>query len=179
MSIEDLVKEDSSFNETKFIANVDNTYIMMLSAIITNNLKKVDHKIGDEVYNELKVKLDDLNSKGYHQMYDEANVKSTSIVRIDKTDTKYIIRVRLVSRYMDYIVDKDYNYVSGNNSNRVEIVNFLTFEKNIDTKEMGLVKKCPTCGASIDYNSNGECSYCHNIFNTEDYDYVLTKIEMG
>ena len=49
MSIEELVNEDSSFNESKFIANVDNTFIMMLSAIITNNLKKVDHKIGDKV----------------------------------------------------------------------------------------------------------------------------------
>ena len=177
MSIEELVNEDSTFNETKFIANVDNTFIMMLSAIITNNLKKVDHKIGDKVYNKLKEKLDDLNSKEYHQMYDELNVKSTDIISIDKTDDKYIIKVRLVSRYMDYIVDKDYNYVSGNNSNRIEIVNILTFEKNINSKEFGLIKKCPTCGASIDYNSNGECNYCHNVFNTEDYDYVLTNIE--
>lgn len=177
MSIEELVNEDSSFNESKFIANVDNTFIMMLSAIITNNLKKVDHKIGDKVYETLKTKLDALNSKGYHQMYDELNVKSTNIISIDKTNDKYIIKVRLVSRYMDYIVDKDYNYVSGNNTSRVEIVNILTFEKNINSKEFGLIKKCPTCGASIDYNGNGECSYCHNVFNTEDYDYILTDIE--
>ena len=41
MSIEELVNDDKTFNETKFIANVDNTYIMILSAIITNNLRRI------------------------------------------------------------------------------------------------------------------------------------------
>ena len=37
---------------------------------------------------------------------DELNVKSTEITNIEITDTKYIITVRIISRYMDYIVDK-------------------------------------------------------------------------
>ena len=41
-----------------------------------------------------------------------------------------------------------------------------------------VVRKCPTCGANIDVNANGQCSYCHTIFNLEKYDWVITKMDI-
>ena len=43
--------------------------------------------------------------------------------------------------------------------------------------KQGIVRKCPTCGASMNINNSGECEYCHSIYNQEDYDWVLTKLE--
>lgn len=178
MTVKELIKEDNTFTEAGFIAKMDNTYIMLLSAIITNNLSKVDHKIGDKLYERYSKYLEELNSKNQRQMYDELNVKSSGILSIDKTDEKYIIKASLVSRYLDYIVDKNtMQKISGNNDTRVEISNILTFEKKIDAKEFKNIKSCPYCGASIDYNHDGRCKYCRGIFNTEDYDWVLVDIE--
>ncbi len=43
----------------------------------------------------------------------------------------------------------------------------------------GMSRKCPGCGASIDANNSGVCPYCGTVYNTEDYDWVLTGIEGG
>ena len=79
---------------------------------------------------------------------------------------------------MDYLLEKSTgNYLSGNNTSRVEKTNILTFAKNIETKELKMSRKCPHCGANMDINNNGKCDYCRKTFNLEDYDYILTNIE--
>ena len=41
MTKEELIKKDKSFSESGFLAKVDNTYIMILMSIMTENLKRV------------------------------------------------------------------------------------------------------------------------------------------
>ena len=53
----------------------------------------------------------------------------------------------------------------------------MTLEKKKITKSDKLVKKCPGCGASISVNTSGKCEYCGTIFNLEDYDYVIVRID--
>ena len=177
MSIDDLIKKDSSFSESGFISKVDNTYVMLLTAIMTGNMDRVKHKISEDIYNKYKSYVDDLSSKNEKQMYGEPNVKSTSIISINENDDSYIIDVELISRYLDYIIDTNtHNMVSGNNDTRVEKSHILTFTKKKNAKKEGAVRKCPGCGASIDANSSGICSYCGTPYDTATYDWVLTKI---
>ena len=177
MTIDELIKEDSSFSESGFIAKVDNTFIMLLTAIMTDNIKRVEHKLSVELFNKYKSLLDELNSNNERQMYDELNVKSTQIQSIEKTDKKYIIKVLLTSRYMDYVVDKSTgDYKRGVNDKRIEKDNYLTFEKNITAKSEGIVKYCPGCGSNVDANSTGVCPYCGTTYDTATYDWVLTDL---
>lgn len=178
MNINDLIKEDSTFSQSAFLAKVDNTFIMLLTAIMTDKMERVEHKISHSLFNKYSLLLNNLNSKNQRQMYDELNVKSTEILSIDKTADKYVIEVLLISRYMDYLVDKSTgNYISGENSRRIEKNNYLTFEKSINAKEEGIARKCPGCGANIDANNSGKCDYCGSIYNTESYDWVLVDIK--
>ena len=41
----------------------------------------------------------------------------------------------------------------------------------------GWMKFCPHCGAPLDLNQSGVCSYCHSVVTSDDHDWVLTKIE--
>lgn len=178
MTIQELIKKDNTFSESGFLAKVDNTYIMILTSIMTENLKRVDHKVGNELYQQLTKKLDNLQSQNEIQMYDELNVKSSSIVSIEETNTYYEIKVSLISRYMDYQIDKTTReYKSGNNQSRVEKNHILIFRKNKNANREGISRKCPGCGASINANSTGVCPYCGTIYNTEDYDWVLQDIK--
>ena len=38
-------------------------------------------------------------------------------------------------------------------------------------------KYCPHCGAPLDLNQSGVCSYCHSVVTSDDHDWVLAKIE--
>ena len=160
MSIEEFIQKDNTFSENSFIAKVDNTFIMLLTAIMTDNLQRVEHKISSELF------------KHYSNVISQLNVKKTSIEKIEQVENKYRIYVLLTSRYMDYRVDKTTgNFKSGNNTSRIEKDFYLTFEKNINVKDEQNAKKCPGCGANIDVNFSGKCDYCGAI-----YDRILTSI---
>lgn len=168
---------DEKFNETEFLSKVSNTYIMILTAIMTDNIKRVEHKISPSVKEQLLKITEELNRKNLRQMYDELNVKNIVIKDKCEKEDHYEITVLLTSRYMDYQVDKTTGkYVSGINTERVEKVHYLTFSKIKDAKEIGIIKECPNCGASIDSNNTGICPYCRSVYNLKDYDWILIKM---
>ena len=173
----ELINLDPTFTESSFKTKIDNIFVMLHMSIMTDNMKRVDHFVSDSVYQEFNNRLSILNNNNERQMFDEINVKSTDIINVDITDTKYIITVKIVSRYMDYIIDKETgNYKRGNNTSRVEKENILVFEKNRGAKTQGVVRFCPNCGHPMDVNKSGYCEYCHSTYNQENYDWVLTSI---
>ncbi len=166
------------FEETKFMSYVDNIFIKILHAIMFNKLDTIDHFVGDKVYNELSNKVEELNYKNLIQMYEMTNVKESHISNKYSDNNKSIIEVSLVSRYVEYTMDKDSKkIISGNDENRIEKNYLLTFEKSNNTKVQGISRKCPGCGANMDINNNGKCEYCGAIYDLENYDYVLVDIK--
>ena len=174
----DILKYDNTFNEGMFITKVNNIFIMLHTAVMMDDLDRAKHFLSNEVYEKYKDKLDKLNFNHERQMYDELNVKETIIDGFNIVEDKIVINVTIISRYMDYIINKDTgNYIRGINDRRVEKVNKLVFSKTINSTYTKTSQKCPTCGASIDVNSNGKCSYCGSIFNADKYDWILLSIE--
>lgn len=176
--LNELIKLDNTFSESKFLTKVDNIFVMLHISLMTNNLERVKHFISEDIYNEFNKRLNKLNQDNQIQMFDELNVKSTEIKNVEITDENFIINVKLTSRYMDYIIDKTTKeLISGNNTSRVQKENFLTFTKRRNSKKQGAIRKCPSCGANMDINNTGKCKYCGTIYNNSDYDYILTSIE--
>lgn len=167
------------FNEAMFKTKVDNIFVKLYTCIMKGNLIDVRHFISDELYNYYTNKINELTKFNKRQMYDEINVKNTSIINRSILDDKEVIDVEIISRYMDYIIDIDTgDLISGDDTRRIEKRNILRFEKKLNTKDFGLVRKCPGCGASINVNNTGKCEYCDTIFNLEDYDYILISINI-
>src|SRR5574344_217610 len=106
---EELIKLDSTFNEAMFITKVDNIYIMILSSIMSNNLDKVRHFIGNTLEEKYDLLINDFKKNNQRQIYEMPNVKSTQIINVDISEEKYIIKVELISRYIDYIIDLNTN----------------------------------------------------------------------
>lgn len=173
----EIIKQDYNFNEATFKSYVDNIFVKIYSAIMYDELDTVKHFMNDTVYENFKAKLDDLNKRNIRQMYDELNVKSTEIINFELTETEFIITVKLISRYLDYYLNKETgDFVSGDTDTRVEKENIIKLSKKRDFLTQKLARKCPGCGASIDVNNKGICSYCGQTYNLDDYDYIITSI---
>lgn len=169
---------DFSLENSMFLSKVDNIIILLYSGIMFDDLNRVKHKITDELFQKYQSILDNNNNNNVRQMYDELNVKSSSIVDIKKTEDKIIVKVNLICRYIDYLTNKTtLEYISGNNKTREEHQLLLTLEKNINSKDLSVSMHCPGCGSPANINAYGVCSYCGARFNTEAFDYVLTNIE--
>ena len=174
---EELIKVDPSYDESIFLSKVDHIFIMLLDAIMQRDLSPVKHYLSDEVYEKYNYMVTDyLNTKKI-RLFDEMNVKSTDIRDINITENEITINVTLTSRYMDYFIDEEGNYISGIKDHRIEKTNHLVFTKKIGAKELKEVRRCPSCGATLDINHTGVCPYCKNTIDMSEYDYILTSIE--
>jgi rubrerythrin len=176
--MDELLKIDSSFNEGMFITKVNNIFVLLYTSIMMGNLDKVRHFLSSGLEEKYDTMLKEYAKSNVAQMYDELNVKSTEIKKINILDDKIEISVDLVSRYMDYIIDRETSkFISGVNDHRVEKMNHLIFIKKIGASYNEIAQSCPGCGANINVNANGKCPYCGTIFNAEDYEWILTSIE--
>lgn len=165
------------FNESMFKTKIDNIFVKLYTSVMKQDLSDVLHFISSNVKEIFQNKIDNLKNQNKSQIYDELNVKNTIILSREITDEKEIVKVELISRYMDYIIDiNTKELISGDNTRRIERTKILTFEKKLNTKDISIVRKCPGCGASISVNTSGKCEYCDTIYNQIDYDYVLVNI---
>ena len=168
---------DKTFSESTFKSKIDNMFVMLHTAVMLEDLPRVDHFIGNDVYDKYDKKIKELKVSNLRQMYEELNVKSTEILSADVIEDKIVVKILIVSRYMDYLMDKATGeLVSGNNRSRIEKNNYLTLEKSVDAEKLGMSRKCPACGANMNINESGKCEYCGTIFNAEDYDWIITEI---
>lgn len=175
--MDEILKYENDFTESKFKTFVDNVFIQIHLAIMTKELEKIKHFVSNDVYERFEKKVSTLTQQNMIQMYDEINVKQTTILSSIIEENKMVIKVNITSRYMDYLMDEDGNFISGINDRRIEKENYLTFEKKINHLSSSQARKCPGCGANIDVNANGKCVYCGTTYNLEDKDWVLTSLE--
>ena len=86
--MDELISPDSTFSVESFLSKVNNIYVMLCTSMMTNNLKRVDHFIGDNLYNRLQSELEELNDNNLIHMYDELNVKNSYIDKVEILDDK-------------------------------------------------------------------------------------------
>ena len=168
---------DNTITNAMFLTKVDNIYVMLHSAIMKRDMDIVKHKISDNIYNYYENIVNDLKNNHEIQMYGEFNISSSNMRNIKIDENFIIVEVDMLTRFLDYVIDEDSKKIKrGVNDHRKEQHDILTFIKKIDAKPLEPSRHCPNCGASMDISKTGKCDYCNAIFNTLDYDYVLTKI---
>lgn len=179
MKLEDFKNIDTTFNEAMFLTKINNIFIKLFTAIMMDKLDEVDHFISDDVRLYANNILNSAKSNGCRQMYDELNVKDSKIVDVIVNEDVYQLKVFLQSRYMDYIINlSNGNVISGDDSSRIEVNYNLTFTKRINTKVANSIRRCPSCNAPLSVNTSGLCDYCGSTYNQEEFDWVLTKLEV-
>ncbi len=143
MNIDEILQNDASFSIPGFIASADNTYMMLQTAVMLGNLSRIKSKVSDNLLQKYQSIIDDFNSNGLRQMYDDLVVKKTEILSINKDDNKFYIKVLIKSTAKDYVVDKNnLEYRYGINNQMIEKNNYLTFSRMIaNAKDNWLLEK--------------------------------------
>ena len=133
-----LLMEDKDFSEAKFRAKVDNIYIQLYTAVMKQDLQKVKHFLSDEVFEKYDKKVKELQASNEIQVYDELNVSGTEILGIEELEDRFEIRVKLLTKYLDYKITKDTRkFISGNRDVRTEKYVTLKFSKIKNAKALG------------------------------------------
>lgn len=177
-NVNNLIKADKDFSIERFKSYASNIFVQVMLAIMKKDLNKVRHFISDELEEKFQNKINTLNKNGYIQIYDELNVADIKPLKATIYNDCYILKTKVVLKSIDYIIDDNSKVViSGNNKYRTDKKFVLTFEKRKNFKLQDENRICPNCGANIDVNYNGKCSYCGSIYNLEDFNWILVKIK--
>ena len=122
---------DKEITESEFKSKVDSMFMMLYISIMTDNLKRVSHLVHDSLLQKYKLLLNKLNSQNERQMYDLLHIKETEIENTKVLNGKAIITVKLITQYMDYVVNKTTKkIIRGNNQEQIEKTIYLTLEQN-------------------------------------------------
>ena len=145
MSVEDLIKNDSSFSLNNFIISANNIYMMLQSAVMVGNLSRVQNKISDKVLHKYQHIIDNFNTNNLRQMYEDLNVKKTELLSVNQKDNNYYIQVLITSLAKDYVVDKkNLQYKYGVNNQQIVKNNYLTFKKDNNTDSVWILDEIYT-----------------------------------
>ncbi len=177
--LDNLVKHDSEFSESKFKSKVENEFIQIMLSMVSRKTLPVRHFVNDEVYAKIINKIKNDVENGRIQIYDELNVAGVELTNIEELEDKFKIDVTVHSKALNYFLSlATRKYLSGNNSSRTDRDYHLVFEKIKDNKSLGSARRCPACGANLDVNKTGVCNYCGTILKLENYDWVITKMDI-
>lgn len=175
--LEKIVIEDKDFTEAKFKTKVDNMYIQIFTAVMKQDLIRVKHFLSEELYSKFEKKVEELQNKNLMQIYGELNVSDTNIINASESDDEFEIEVKLLTKYLDYKIDKNTKkMVSGNSEVRTEEYKKIILTKTKNAKSLGIARTCQSCGANMDLNFNGRCPYCGTVFELKKYDWVIKDI---
>ena len=101
--------------DSELTAKFSNIYINLLYAIMVKDINKVSHFLSSEMVKKYETLINDLKAKQVSQLYDELNVGEIDIIKREEKDGLERITVRILSRYMNYLVDSEGEYLEGNN----------------------------------------------------------------
>lgn len=179
ITIQELEAKDSDFTEAKFKSKVENEFVQIKLSTVTGKTEKVKHFVNDEIYNKIVAKVEEDKNQNRIQLYEELNVANIQIINIEEQEDCFTIEVRLLSKAYEYYINRETKkYISGNTEERAEKFNKLIFTKIKKAKQFEAARKCPSCGANIDVNKDGKCSYCGSIFDLSSYDWVITYMDI-
>ncbi len=178
-ALENLIKQDSDFSESKFKSKVENEFVQIMLSMVTGKTERIKHFVNEETYNKIVSKVETDKKHNRIQMYDELNVANVRLDNIQELEDCFQIKVMVHSKALEYYLDRaNRKFLSGDTTRRSERNISILFQKKKDSKALSFARTCPSCGANIDINRSGMCEYCGTIFKLENYDWIITYMDI-
>jgi hypothetical protein len=136
------VKEiDKDFNKKEISKELFDSYKNIQLAWMDSTLTILKDLVSKEIYNDYKVKLEELNKNNQKNIMSSIELKSNKITNIQICDNIETIECEMNVICYDYIVDNEDKVVKGKNDKKYNYLYRLTFERNIKNNKYILIEK--------------------------------------
>lgn len=171
--------KDPRFERETFLAQVQRTFFLVEEAWTQRNPDMSRQVMADSLWQQYRFQIESYRSGGRHNVLDGLTVQSIAILAVH-TDTNYdTITVRILASSSDYDVDDRGKVLRGKRDVH-QWAEDWTFQRaaGAQTPAAGgtMTDKCPNCGAPLQLDFNGVCSYCKALVSTGTYDWVLARL---
>ena len=172
LNMDILLNIDPSLNEDNIIRETYKKYEELQYAWSNFDYDKMRTLISDELYNNYRMQLRTLSSKKQKNIMEDITFVRGSVKSYEITENSINIKVELVVKQNDYIIDENNNIIKGD---RIKDNN--TYELLITRAISSRVRSnnCPNCGGELTGDASQTCAHCGSPLITLSKDFVIAK----
>jgi len=172
---------DPQFDETEFINQAQREFFIIEKAWSDCKPEESRRVMSDTLWDQHRAQIEQYVAKGQHNVLDNLALAGATIVNASSDSHHDRIQLRMHAACADYDVDNATNRITRGDRTVREWYEDWLFERSskATTRPDGgtLAQHCPNCGAPLDVDLSGVCSYCKAPVMSGDYDWVLTRID--
>jgi predicted lipid-binding transport protein (Tim44 family) len=177
----DAIKQhDPAFDQAAFIADVERSFFLVQQAWTERKPELSRRVMADGIWQQHRMQIDQYTNEHRHNLLDSLAIGNAAVVAAHSDQTYDTVTVRILAASADYDVDDANGKVVRGNRSVSEWSEDWVYQRSADatTKPSGtLSAHCPNCGAPLDLDLAGVCSYCKAPVMSGKYDWVLTRID--
>jgi len=175
-----LLGQDPNFSEQVFLDKVQTAFFLVQKAWTQRNQDLARAVMSEALYRRHKMQTDELLQKGRTNVLENIVIGGTQIVKIASENDYDAITVRIRASMSDYMVeDKTGQMVDGHKEPK-PFTEYWTFVRRYDKKTQKPSEAkayiCQNCGAPLEINESGKCSYCGTLSTAAAFDWVVDTI---
>jgi predicted lipid-binding transport protein (Tim44 family) len=171
---------DPGFDEAAFTAQVERVYFVVCQAWTERKPELSRQVMADGIWQQHRTQIEQYIAQGRHNVMNDLAISRADIVGAHSDQTYDTVTVRIAASGSDYDADDKGKFIKGNRDWTQWAEDWvLQRSSQATTKADGgtMSHKCPNCGAPLDVDLAGVCSYCKAPVMSGKYDWVLTRID--
>jgi len=179
--LESIRAHDPAFDENAFLARVERVFFVVQQAWMQCNPMMSRQVMADGIWQQHRAQIENYVARGQHNVLDGLAIGNAQLTAAHTDATFDTVTVRIRAASADYDVDDKTGHVVRGNRDVQEWQEDWLFQRSSKavTKPGGGLgeQRCPNCGAPLDVDLAGVCSYCRAAVMSGAYDWVLSRIE--
>jgi len=179
--LDSIKAHDPAFDQAAFIADVERSFFVVEQAWSERKPEMSRRVMADGLWQQHKVQIDQYTAQHRRNMLDNLSVGNATVVAAHSDQSYDTVTVRILAACADYDVDDQSGKVVRGNRDVNQWTEDWVYQRASDaTTKVGagtMNQHCPNCGAPLDVDLAGVCSYCKAPIMSGKYDWVLTRID--
>lgn len=175
-----LLGQDPNFSEQVFLDKVQTAFFLVQKAWTQRNQDLARAVMSEALYRRHTMQTDELLQKGRTNVLENIVIGGTKIVKIASENDYDAITVRIRASMSDYMTDDKTGQVADGHKEPRPFTEYWTFVRHYDkrTQKPAETKAylCSNCGAPLEINESGKCSYCGALSTAAAFDWVVDTI---
>lgn len=175
---------DDDFMASSFLTWANNVFVTLQNAWTQRDWNSIRSFEKEDLFNRHKAQLDEYINNGRINVIENVNILASFLNKYERNREYEFLTVFISATMNDYIINANTKCVVSGSPNKLYNKKYLlTFMRKKGVKNRpgfnkATARNCPNCGATITMTNNCKCDYCGSIITTEEYDWVLAKMDL-
>jgi predicted lipid-binding transport protein (Tim44 family) len=172
--------KDPGFDKDGFLGQVQRAFFIVEEAWTSRRPEMSRQVMADGLWQQHRFQIEGYQSGHKRCVLDELQLLSIAVMAVH-TDEQYdTITTRLLASSSDYDVDENSGKVVRGDRDVAQWAEDWTFQRAASARTPAaggtFSDRCPNCGAPLQLDFSGICTYCKALVSTGTYDWVLSRI---